>query len=254
MIDIHSHILPSIDDGAATLSVSIEMLDAARRLGFHTIVATPHLLDRLSPDYDRNVRNTHLEIESEARVRDITLLRGFEVRLVPDLPGRLRAGEPITLNDGKIVLVDLPFIQWPHYTDSTLFEIQAAGFLPVLAHPERYPEVQRDPSSCVALASRGIGLQLTIGSFSGAFGKSSRRAAESLLELGAAHLVATDAHSAGHRMAAVPAGLRRLNELVGLEGIRQLLDVGPQMLLGGQLPPSVSSGKRSWLSRIRRSN
>lgn len=241
MIDLHSHILPSVDDGAGSPQVSLDMLDAAGAMGIRTIVATPHLVGRLTPAYDAQVHGAFRLIESHARASGIVLLSGFEIRLSPDLPSRLAQGEPITLNGGKVVLVDLPPIDWPHHVDSTLFEIQTAGFLPILAHPERYTDIQKDPSMGLRLAERGIGLQVTIGSFSGIFGKRAKRAAEELVRLGAVHLAATDAHSAGHRMAAVPEGLRRLNKMVGEVNLQQLAVHTPNALLqDGVLPDPIT--------------
>lgn len=247
MIDLHSHILPSVDDGAGSPQVSLDMLDAAWAMGIRTIVATPHLVGRLTPAYDAKVHGAFRLIESHARASGIELLAGFEIRLSPDLPSRLAQGEPITLNGGKVVLVDLPSIDWPHHVDSTLFEIQTAGFLPVLAHPERYTDIQKDPSMGLRLAERGIGLQVTIGSFSGIFGKRAKRAAEELVRLGAVHLVATDAHSAGHRLAAAPDGLRRLRTMVGPDNLHRLTEHAPHALLhDGVLPfPIVPPAKRS---------
>lgn len=231
VIDMHAHILPSIDDGAANLDVSVEMLDAAAGMGFRTIVATPHLTEPLTPAYAVAVREAFRQVEGHAGQREIELLTGFEVRLTPDLPLRLRQGEPVTLGQGRVVLVDLPFFDWPPNVETTLFEVQTAGFLPILAHPERYPTIQEDPALGARLAERGIALQVTIGSFSGVFGKQARRAAEELLALRAVHLVATDAHSAGHRMAAVPEGLRRLENLAGDHNVQHLTLHGPDALL-----------------------
>lgn len=253
MIDLHSHILPGVDDGAKTLSESLEMVEAAAAMGFQLIVATPHLNDSHQPEYYEQVQNIFSEVKTLAIARNIRLISGFEVRLTPNLPLRLQAGEQLTLGDSRALLVDLPIIQWPYYTESILFELQTAGFLPVLAHPERYPEIQKNPELGLRLSQRGVALQVTIGSFSGAFGGSAKRAGEQLLALGAVHLAATDAHSTGHRMAAVPQGLRQLNELVGREGVQQLLTDGPATILGdGTSLPTVASSKRSWQTYLRR--
>ena len=248
MIDMHSHLLPSLDDGARSLRVAVEMLAAAKGLGIRTIVATPHLTAPLNHDYADQVRAAFRRVDQHARAMEIELLSGFEVRLSPDLPSRLRAGEPITLGKSKIVLVDLACIDWPYFADYTLFNIQISGFQVILAHPERYPNIQRDPKIGLNLAQRGIAMQVTIGSFSGVFGKQAKRAAEALVKMGAVHLVATDAHSAGHRMAAVPEGLRRLNALVGRENLIQLTVDAPKLLLneGELLRPIAATPKRGF--------
>lgn len=251
MIDIHSHLLPGIDDGAPSLQVSLDMLDAYVANGFRTVAATPHLMGRLDAAYEAAVREAFAQVEPHARERGISLVRGFEVRLGPNLPDQLRGGDPITLDDSNVILLDLPFTEWPLYADATLFGVQAAGFRVVLAHPERYPSLQDDPSRAQGLVDRSIVLEVTIGSLSGAFGKRAKRCAEALLELGVVQVVATDAHSAGHRMAAVPAGMERLRELLGPDQVRRLTIEAPAMLLNGDAPPlPVRTLERSWRQRI----
>lgn len=251
MIDLHSHLLPGIDDGAPSLDVSIAMLDAYVANGFRTVATTPHLMQRLDHTYATQVRDAFAQVEPHATERGISLVRGFEIRLAPDTPEQLRRRDPIAIDETDVVLVDLPFTEWPLYADSTLFAVQTTGARVLLAHPERYPAIQEDPSKADELVGRGIALQVTIGSFSGAFGKRAKRAAEGLLERGVVQLLATDAHSAGHRMAAVPAGLERLRALIGEEGIRQLLVEAPAMLLNGDpLPPPVRVPERSWRDRL----
>jgi protein-tyrosine phosphatase len=251
MIDLHSHLLPGIDDGAPTLDVSIAMLDAYAANGFRTVAATPHLMQRLDDAYATAVAGAFALVEPHARERGIALVRGYEIRLAPDLPAQLRDHAPVTLDGTDVVLVDLPFTEWPLYADTTLFAVQTTGYRVVLAHPERYSAIQDDPARADDLVARGIALQVTIGSLSGAFGKRARRAAEALLERGVVQLLATDAHSAGHRMAAVPAGLERLRALIGDGGIHQLLVEAPAMLLNGDgLPPPVRLPERSWRDRL----
>jgi protein-tyrosine phosphatase len=252
VIDLHSHLLPGVDDGATDLAVAIAMLDAAAAIGIGAIVATPHLTSPLDAGYAHAVGGAFDSVLPEARRRGIELTRGFEIRLTPDVPARLADGEPSALGDSRWVLVDLPFVdEWPHFVDATLFAIQTAGYGVILAHPERYPRIQREPDLGRALAERGVALQVTAGSFAGIFGRRAKRAAEALLEHGAVHLVATDAHSAGQRMAAVPAGLRRLESLVGSDGYRTLTVDAPAAVLAGEpLPAPVAANRRSLLDRL----
>lgn len=251
MIDLHSHVLPGIDDGSPSLDVTIDMLDVYARHGFRTVAATPHLMGHLDSAYRAAVEAAFREVEPLARERGITLLRGFEIRLAPSSPEQVLRGEPVTYEDTKAALVDLAFAGWPLYTESALFGIQAAGCRVVLAHPERYPAIQEDPAMADELVSRGVILQVTIGSFSGAFGKRAKKCAEELLARGVVQLAATDAHSAGHRMAAMPAGLQRMSELLGEEQVRQLTVAAPAALLNGDpVPGPVRAVKASLRSRL----
>lgn len=256
MIDLHCHVLPEVDDGAISLEVSRKMLSASRAAGFRTVLATPHLLEPLTPDYAQLVHRAFEQVEPIAHDLGIELVQGFEVKFTPDLPTRLATGEAITLGAGRAVLVDFWLTEWPTSVSDVLFAIQVSGHQPVLAHPERYPHIQRDPRRGLQLAGRGIAMQVTIGSLVGVFGRRARRAAEELLALGAVHLVATDAHSLGSRIEAVPAGLRRLEQLVGPDQARRLLLDAPRALLRGTPLPgavtSLESRGRIRLPRVRR--
>lgn len=251
MIDLHCHVLPGVDDGAASLDVSRAMLEAARAVGFKTVVATPHLTDPLRQPYDAQVRAAFAQVLPIAQELGLWLLPGFEIRLTPEVAMRLARGERATLANSRTVLVDLACAPLPRFVDDALFALQTAGYQPILAHPERYPDVQDRPELAREWAARGVALQVTIGSLSGAFGSHARKAATRLLHLGAVHVVATDAHSAGHRMAAVPQGLRRLHDLIGAEQYRRVLIDTPHALLTGEaLPPPVQAIDRGIRSRL----
>ncbi|MFL5760424.1 MAG: tyrosine-protein phosphatase [Thermomicrobiales bacterium] len=231
MIDLHSHILPGIDDGASTPDVSMHMLQIAQRLGLTAIVATPHLHERLDPTYQSRVNEAHATLREIASTFKIDLLLGFEASLTPDLDQRLLQGELSTIGKSTSVLVDVPFVGWPLHADESFFRVQAAGFRPVLAHPERYEEIQRNPERALDLVDRGVLLQVTAGSFAGMFGKPAQRTAEMLLRGNAIHVVASDAHSAGQRFMAVKPGLGRLRALAGSAAVELLTVSNPKAIL-----------------------
>lgn len=251
MIDLHSHILHGIDDGARTMQDSLDMLDSYAAQGFRTVVATPHLVGPLHPEYAERVVRAHVALEPLARDRGITLARGFEIQLDPGTARQLTAHLPITLAGTGVVLVDLPFTEWPLYADAAFFAVQAAGYRIILAHPERYPGIQGDPGRAEALVARGIALQVNVGSFCGVFGNAARKSAEDLIARGLVHMVATDAHSPGRRLASVPAGLARLRQLVGEDHLRRLTTDMPKAVLDDKpfLPP-IRPPRRSWWDRL----
>ena len=247
MIDIHLHILPQIDDGARDLSVSGAMLQEARQQGYTQLVATPHLVERLSEDYYARVQAAVATLKPIAARLGIELLAGFEVVLTPDLPKRLHWGEPVTLGNSMALLVELPVTVWPTYTEAILFELQTAGYRPVLAHPERYDTLQRDPTRALRLAEQGVVLQVTTSAIAGLFGKAMQKLVERWLVAGAIHVVASDAHSRGRRMTEVPAAINRLERLVGPRETRRLTTDAPLALLNDTaIPlPNLDQAKQS---------
>lgn len=231
MIDLHLHLLPSIDDGAHDLDVSVAMIALARHLGFTRLVATPHLSGPLPSSYSERIRSAHAQLRDRLAEGDPTVDLGFEIQIFPGLPDQLAGGAALTLAGSTTVLTEVPFSGWPHHADNTFFELQSAGYRVVLAHPERYGALQDRPEKAFELAERGIMLQVTFGSLAGLFGKPAQRIAEALLAENAVSILASDAHSAGHRFVSVAEGKQRALDLVGPDRFDQLTRHNPAALL-----------------------
>lgn len=258
MIDLHLHLLPGIDDGAATLDVSREMIERGRSAGFDTLIATPHLDGPLQPEFRDKVAAAWNQVAPLGASVGVDIGQGYEIKLSPGLVHRLDAGEPVTLAGGRTVLVELPFVGWPNYTRQSLFDLQAAGFRPLLAHPERYVDAHDDVDRLVELADLGIAMQVTFGSLAGLFGKRVQQVAETLLRRDATTILATDAHSAGHRFEAVERGYDRARELIGEARLTQLVTDNPRALLNDEsLPPAQplsqdGAADGGWKSALKR--
>lgn len=237
MIDLHSHLLPGIDDGATSSQETAEMLGLWASFGFERVAATHHLSGELRRDYQERIRRTADEIAPIGESSGVQVVPGFEIMLDPGLPERLQRGEPLTLGGSRSVLVEVPFLMWPSYTDEVIFSIQVAGYQPVLAHPERYEAVQGDITLATALARRGVVLQLTYASLTGALGAPIKRAAERLIGLDTPVILASDAHSPGQRLLAIPEGMRRAESLVGSDRLRQMTtDIPAALLADAEVP------------------
>ena len=256
MIDLHVHVLPGIDDGARDLAMSREMLRQMAGIGVRRVVATPHLMEPLTPEYELRVEAALEATRELAAEFSIDLDLGYELMLEPQVVKRLEAGERSTLAGSRTVLVELPFGGWPQHAESSLFGLQVAGYVPVLAHPERYVAVQKDAELALAVASRGVVLQLTEASFAGAYGKGVQRSARVLLEEGLERgvrmVLATDAHSDGQRLTAAPAGLAWIRKHAGngaVSGdavVRWMTETVPEALLEDEAVPALDSGRSSF--------
>lgn len=245
MIDLHLHLLPAIDDGASSLSVSREMIAIASSLGFERLVATPHLDGPLDPAYERQAKFKRLELAEIGHAAGVAIDLGYEIQLDPGLARRLTAGSQATLAGSRAVLVELPFNGWPMHAEQSLFELQTAGYRPLLAHPERYVAVQANLDKAVALAERGVLLQVTFSTLTGLFGRAAQRVAEELLDRNLATVLATDAHGAGQRLLSVGKGLDRARELVGEARLNQLTRANPAALLADEPLPAPAEPMRS---------
>lgn len=241
-IDVHSHILPDVDDGAGSLDESRAMLAHYVGLGFDTIVATPHtLLDEsvlsggpvCSPQ-EPTVDHHLFDLAEIAADQHIALLKGSEVRLTPDAQGARDVLPRLTLGDSRAILVDFPSETWPFYAEDSLFQLQLLGFTPVLAHPERYWTQPDDIDIAKGLVNRGVLLQVTLASLVGTFGKLVKTMAITLLESELVHVVATDAHGIGPRLDAVGDAIEWIEESYGSGVLAGLLAENPAALLAGE--------------------
>ncbi len=254
-VDLHAHLLPGVDDGAADESQALSMLERAAADGTRIIAATPHA-DGCRPEaIIEGVRRLNALAE-RARL-PIEVVPGCEYRLDAELVGRYRAGQLVTLNGTRYLLVELvSWVEWPPYFAQAVYELQLAGLTPVLAHPERYPPVQRRPELLAESARAGVVIQVNAGSLLGQHGKAARRAAETLVRARLAHLIASDAHDPQDRPPAVASALRRVGELAGEDYAAWVRQAAAAVVRGEavRLPePELPerSARWSWLTQVR---
>ncbi len=197
MIDLHSHILPGLDDGARSLDDALGMAREAVADGITAIAATPHVRS----DYPTRAAAMELGVE-ELRVAlvragiELELLRGGEVAL--DRLDQLEADELARFGLGgssSYLLLEFPYEGWPVALPSIVLGLRTRGITPVIAHPERSRAVQSDPERLRPVALSGALFQLTAASLDGRLGRRNRDAGFDLLERGFAHLIASDAHT-----------------------------------------------------------
>lgn len=223
--------------------------------GFTTLAATHHLSGELRSDYQDRVEQAVDAVWPVLQESGLQVIIGFEIMLDPRVPQRLQHDQRLSLGGSKAVLVEVPFLSWPNYTEEVIFAMQLAGYRPILAHPERYDAVQENLPLATSLASRGVVLQLTYASLAGVLGAAAKRTAERLIDQDLPIILASDAHGPGQRLQAVPDGLRRAEQLVGRDRLRQMTTDAPAALLGDlDLPETANieavTGKPSRLRRI----
>ena len=231
MIDIHSHLLPGIDDGPRNWDDALDLCRSVVGDGIRTSVATPHLIDGV---YD-NVRAVvePLTAELNQRLRDagieLTVLSGAEV----DFSSR-HAGEDgdelPCLGTGNAVLLEMPVAVIPPAISQTIFAVLSRGGVPVIAHPERNEILQRNPSAAAKWVREGALLQLDGDSLLGVWRQRTQRCAETLLSAGLAHAMASDAHSTRRRPPRLSKALQRARELIG-DSAAKLVGEGPRCIL-----------------------
>lgn len=239
MIDLHTHVLPGVDDGVRTEDEAVEFARLAWQDGIRMIVATPHCRE----GFFVNERETVLAQVGHLRERfarenvGIELRPGAEVHLCPDLVQRVRDGRATTLADnGKTLLLELSLSQYPVELESLVFQLKLAGIDPLFAHPERIRYFQEDINRYAKLVELGATGQITSGSILGQFGSTAQEFSEELLRKGLVHVLASDGHNVGNRPPLLSEALEAMVPLVGERRARAMVGGIPRALLAGQTP------------------
>ena len=232
IVDIHCHILPGIDDGAADIEESIRMAKQAVGSGISHVVATPHIFPG---KYENSVSNIKL-------ARDLLL---NEIKAI-DLPLKVAAAAEVHLSesivplvedsklpfigsweDKRVLLLELPNHQIPYGTEFLVDWLQDKGISPMIAHPERNRVLMNNMEALYGFIDRGCLLQTTLGAFVGMFGERVRQFSKFLLNSNLITVIASDAHSSGKRSLDLTSGLKQLESQVGENTIHQLLRENP---------------------------
>jgi protein-tyrosine phosphatase len=249
MIDLHSHILPGLDDGARTPSESVEIARAALEDGITVIAGTPHVRDDWPTEAESMERAVaELRAELEASKVHLDVRPGGEVAL--DWTVKLSVDElrRFGLGGSRYLLVETPYHGWPLQLPGVLLSLRDQGLVPVLAHPERNVEVQTRPERLGPLVEGGVLVQITAASVDGRIGRRARDCGLRLVRAGLAHLLASDAHHASVRAV----GLTAAVDAVGGGALGEWLTSGvpAAILADAEIPPRPSSGRTGWLGRL----
>jgi len=197
--DVHSHFIPGIDDGAQTEEDSVELLTGIQALGYEPVVTTPHVMIdyyRNTPDIIRTGCDRLRELASEHSI-GLKIDCAAEYYLDADLMPKVKKKELLTFGD-NYVLFELPFMAEPPNTSEIIFEMQLAGYKPVLAHPERYGFWHQSFEKYQELFDKGVILQLNINSLTGHYSPEVKKISEKLIANDLIGLLGSDCHHEGH--------------------------------------------------------
>jgi protein-tyrosine phosphatase len=255
MIDIHSHPLWEVDDGAETFEDALAMCQMAAEDGTTHLVATPHCDYTYAFNPDVN-RQKIAELQSAVGEAP-KLLLGCDFHLSYDnILKIVQAPKDFTINNSAYLLVEFPDQFIPQQLDRVFYEIQVAGLTPIITHPERNPVFARKSGLLYHWVTRGCLVQVTAQSYTGRFGSSARRLAEDWLGKNLVHFFASDAHNINYRPPILSECYRKVADSKGEETAERLLRKNPEVVINGlpmpaQPPPIESSEqkqKRGWFS------
>ncbi|QUH19075.1 tyrosine-protein phosphatase [Alkaliphilus sp. B6464] len=257
MVDLHSHILPNIDDGAKDIDEALQMGEIAVEQGISQIIATPHFIEGELASKKEKIEEAidALNKTFEKEGMNLKILPGNEVYISPNLPKILHNKEVFTLNNGHYILIEFPMGDIPIYTEDVLYEVRLLGYKPIIAHPERYTKIMENPNRLKELIDQGNYVQINSQSITGELGEKARKTAEILLKHKMVHFIGTDAHSSRHRSPKMKKALEQIKEWIGDQAAEEIINNG-ELLISGQdiyIPQPLNyNPKISFLHKIRK--
>lgn len=251
MIDVHSHILPSVDDGANDINETFKILEEACNAGFSDIFATSHYIEG---EYEFNKTDREFIIEAlmqkiEEEGLNIKLHIGAEGYISSDFPKLIEAGEVPTLGNSRYVLFELPLRAKVMYTSEVINKLLNMKLIPIIAHPERYEIVQDDPSIAIDWIDDGALLQCNYASIIGRYGLTAKETLFKLLDANAVHFLGTDNHRAGSIYTKIGEIEKEFIKRIGKDKFYELSEINPRCILNNkeieiEEPKRIKKGRR----------
>jgi protein-tyrosine phosphatase len=233
LIDLHSHILPGVDDGAPDLETSLAMARMAVDDGIEVMACTPHFMPGLYDNEAKDIRKRVARLNDELIKHniDLALVVGGDAHVRPDFIDCLRHDRILRLHDSRYVLFEPSHTTMPPRLEDLLFNILMAGYVPILTHPERFSWIEQNYDVFERLVQAGVWMQITAASITGKFGKRPHYWGQRMLAEGLVHILATDAHNLKSRPPLMSEAYEVAIREVGLDEARALVLDRPQAIL-----------------------
>jgi protein-tyrosine phosphatase len=233
LIDLHSHILPGIDDGSPDIATSLEMARMAVADGITVMACTPHIFPGVYENTGRGiaVARDDLAAALEAEGIPLQLVVGADAHIAPDLVAGLKNGRVPSLNGSRYFLFEPPHDVLPPRFEAFIFNLLAAGFVPILTHPERLTWVEQQLPMIARLSAGGVVMQITAASIAGTFGRRVRGLSMRLLDDGLVDIVATDAHNTDRRPPILSEARAIVAERLDEQEAERMFEINPRRIL-----------------------
>jgi|SRR5688572_3076330 len=234
MIDIHSHILPQLDDGSKSVDEALEMARIAADDGIEQMVCTPHMFNGLSRNPEPAEILDHVgALQAAIGAEGLRVLPGSEVHFSHEILEKVLSDSITKLNRQNYMLVEFPALTVPAGASELFQELLANGVRPILVHPERNAQLQTRRGMVCEFVEQGVYVQVTAMSVTGEFGSAARNCAESLLRHNCVHFLATDTHRAERRPPILSRGRDAAATIIGADKARRLVVDNPLAVVTG---------------------
>lgn len=236
MIDFHTHILPNIDDGSRSVEETFNLIEEAKKVGFDKIVLTPHYMEGY---YETDVAEREVWLSAISKNLNIkkfegSLYLGNEIYMSDNMISLLENAKASTINNTSYVLFDLPLNTEPLNLYNVIYQMQQYKIVPILAHPERYSFMQKEPELLYELVEKGVLLQSNYGSIIGEYGKKAQRLVKKMLENKLVHFLGSNVHRENTIYEKIPECLELIRDITGDDYLDELTTKNPGLALANK--------------------
>lgn len=236
MIDVHTHIVFGVDDGSRSIDESIEIIKEAYKSGFKKIIATPHYIEEYYENDVKEINRRISEINNQlGKIHcDIQVLHGNEIYITENITKLIENKKATSLNGQQYILFELPLNAEAMNLNSVICQILEVGGVPVLAHPERYSFVQKDPNVLLPLIESGVLMQSNFGSIIGQYKKEAQITLKKMLEHQMVHLLGSDVHRPQTIYSKIGDCIEEMKSIAGNDYVDLITTVNPQKVINGE--------------------
>ena len=236
MIDFHAHIIPNVDDGSRSVEETFEIIKEAKEAGFDSIIATSHYIKNR---YESNVEERNIWIDAlqenlNRQKFDFKLYLGNEIYFSDNIINYLEDGEAISMNFTSYVLFEFSLRTKPSNMYDVIYDMIGAKIVPILAHPERYSFIRKEPELLYDLAQKGVLMQCNFGSIIGQYGNSAKIFVKKMFENKYVHFLGTDVHRQNTIYKNIPECLMEIRKIIGEEKLHEITTTNPTLALANK--------------------
>ncbi len=236
MIDFHSHILPNIDDGSKSIEETFNLIKEAEKAGFEAVISTSHYMENY---YETDVPEREVWVKAileNLKTKNINtnLYLGNEIYFTDNIIELLEKRKASTINDTSYVLFELPLNAEPMNLYDVIYDMLQYKLVPILAHPERYCFIQKEPELVYDLIEKGVLMQANYGSIIGQYGKKAEIIVRKFFENNMVHFLGTDVHRQNTIYSKIPQILEEISDIIGEEKLEELTTENPKLVLNNK--------------------
>lgn len=236
MIDIHAHLIPGVDDGSKNVEDTFTMFDEAKKVGFTDIILTSHYL---TDYYETKIEELvfwkdKLQEVLDKSNKNLKLHSGMEVYISEDLDKLIKENKLLMLANSKYILIELPMSTEVKYLEHIIYFLESIGIKFILAHPERYKSIQKDPNIVEEYIEKGCLIQCNYGSILGQYGKETKKTIKTLLKKNLVHFMGSDCHRKDGIYLEIPKAVKKIEKIVGKQKLHEITTSNAQKIINNE--------------------